>query len=135
MRPFFLACFLIAASCRPTEDVPVSPAPREIVEVALGDSGDRLVWRLPDEGWVRVEEAGFRGFLYARGERTLRVRIALDAREHAARVEEARADGGEVRSMPVGRGWPYVGAVVTYRGPPDAALLDAFAGSFRVERR
>ena len=139
MRPFALLCFTVvaAAGCDPADDVRVLPPRPELVEIGLPEPGDRLLFLLPDAGWRRVEETPFRGFLYAKDGRTLRVSIVLkEDRFAAAAAEEARASGtGEVRAFTVGRSWPFVGVVLSYRGPPDAELLGAFVRSFKVERR
>jgi hypothetical protein len=116
--------------------VAVAPAPPELVEVTFGERGDRLVFLLPSPAWKRVEDRAFRGFLYAEGERTLRVSFVFREEDLEPALAAARADPPvEVRSRPVGAGWPSVVAVVTYRGAPDAPMLEAFLRSFRLERR
>lgn len=138
MRPFVPVCFavLVSSACRPHDDIRVTSAPPELVEISFGDRGDRLSYLLPGPEWRRVEETPFRGFLYGKEGMTLRVVIVLDEDLLEGAVAEARLDPDAIVRVPLAaRGWPFVGVVVSYRGPPDAALLDAFVRSFRVERR
>lgn len=129
-------CSLVSIACRGENDFRVVPAPPELVEIGLGDRGDRLIFFLPDADWRRIDEEPFRGFLYGKEERTLRVVIVLKEDRFADAVDEARrASGAEIRDFDAGRSWSFVGVVVSYRGPPDAAMLAAFVRSFKVERR
>jgi hypothetical protein len=137
MRPFafaFLCSFAVA--CRPADDVPVTPARYELVEVELNDTGYRLSFLLPDAEWRRVTMEGPpRGFFYANGVRSLHVTIHLKVHKFETAEDEARATDAEIRAFMPGPGWPFVGVVVSYRGPPDDAMLEAFERSFKVERR
>jgi len=136
MRPLTFALLCSLAACRPTDDVPVSPARPELVEVDLGRSGYQLSFLLPDAAWRRVEpENPPRGFLYVLDGRTLHVTIQLKVEKFEAAEDEASATDAVVRAFRPGPGWPFVGVVVSYRGPPDEAMLDAFERSFKVERR
>src|SRR5688572_15431766 len=132
---FALLCSFVAA-CRPGDDVPVSPARYELVEVDLNGNGYQLSFLLPDAAWRRVQMDGPpRGFFYARGERSLHVTIHLKVHRYEAAEDEARATDAEIRAFTPGSGWPFVGVVVSYRGPPDDAMLQALERSFKVERR
>ena len=137
MRPFTLAIlFSLFAACRPSDDVPVAPARTDFVEVDLDRNGYQLSFLLPDAEWRRVTMEGPpRGFFYARGERRLHVTIHLKVHRYEDAEDEARATDAEVRAFTPGPGWPFVGVVISYRGPPDDAMLEAFERSFRVERR
>ncbi|HJV33033.1 MAG TPA: hypothetical protein VJ694_03330 [Patescibacteria group bacterium] len=139
MRSFaclFLLSF-VSSACRPEDDVAVVPPRPELVEIGLPEPGDLLMFLLPDAGWRRLEEASFDGFLYGKEGRTLRVRIVLKEDRFDAVVDAVRfaSSDEDVRAFTVGRAWPFVGIVLSYRGPPDAELLDAFIRSFKVERR
>lgn len=131
MRPFIFA-FLFLAACR-GDDVRYSPSPPEDQVVTLPDGRWLLTFTLPD-GWRRDgnPEPGFR---YVLGERrlTLAIRLERPAFEHAE--AEARAAVAEVRAFEPGTGWPFVGVVLSYRGPPDVHMLDAFVRGFKIERR
>ncbi len=137
MRPFLPACLIVLASaCGPHDDIRVVPAPPELVEISFGERGDRVRFFLPGPEWRRVAETPFRGFLYGKEGMTLRVVIVLDEDALEPAADEARRDpDAEVRVPVSARGWPFAGVVVAYRGPPDAAMLDAFCRSFRIERR
>lgn len=135
MRPFvFAALCLLAAACRHPDDVPYAPPPPEEVVVDLQGTGHELVFRLPDPDWLR--DASFRGFRYRHEERSLEVVICL-VRDRFIEVSErvSASPDATVRAFEPGSGWPFVGVVVIYRGPPDAAMLDAFERSFKLERR
>lgn len=137
MRPFAMTCLCVAAlsACRPGDDIVVLPARPEHVEIGIDDRGSFVSFELPD-GWRRIEEEPFHGFLYGKDRRTLRVVVVLKEDRFEAASDRAREEtGSEVRNLEPWRGWPFVGVVVAYRGPPDAPLLDAFVRSFRVERR
>ena len=137
MRPFMFAVLCsFAAACRPGDDVSVTPAPPELVEVDLNGNGFLLSFLLPDAEWRRVPMDGPpRGFFYARGERSLHVTIHLKVHRYETAEDEARATDVEVRAFAPGPGWPFVGVVISYRGPPDDAMLEAFERSFKIERR
>lgn len=139
MRSFTWLCLCAFASfgCHRWDEVDAAPARTELIEISLPQPGDRLLYALPDAGWRRVEEASFRGFLYGKEGKTLRVTIVLKEDRFEDAVAEARAAAAseEIRAFSVGRSWPFVGIILAYRGPPDAPLLDAFIMSFKVERR
>lgn len=140
MLRFLASAFLCAFTllgCGRGEDSTVSPARPELVEVVLDETGHGLSFLLPDAEWRRVEDAAFKGFIFDRSGMSLRVEISLkEATFHAVEAAARKgADGSEIRAFEPGTGWPFVGVVVRYRGPPDAPLLDAFVHSFKVERR
>jgi len=135
MRLFFFVSLCLLAACRGGDDVRVSPAPPELIEVELGGTGYQLTFLLPDPGWHRVA-SDFKGFIYGSEGRTLRVAIALKRERFEAAEAAARSESGlEIRAREPGSSWPFVGVVVAYRGPPDVPMLDAFMRSFNVERR
>lgn len=137
MRPFacLFALSLVSVGCRLEDDIHVALARSELVEIVLPQPGERLLYVLPDAGWRRIEEMPFRGFLYGKDGRSLRVSIFLKEDRFEDAAARVAAVSEEIRSFSVGRAWPFVGIILTYRGPPDAQLLDAFVMSFRVERR
>lgn len=138
MRPFLFALLsaCLLAACRTEEYVPYRPPPSEQVVVGLDATGCELVFLLPD-GWRRAAaEPSFKGFRYRHGPGTIEVQIRLKEEAFASLVEQARADTSSVvRTVEPHSPWPFVGVVVTYRGPPDEPMLEAFIRSFRVERR
>jgi len=138
MRIFawLLALSTVAAGCRPNDDIVVLPERPELVVISLPRQGDRLIFLLPGPEWQRIEERVFGGFLYAMEGRTLRVRIVLSEDGFEGVVDAARAasPGQDVRGFQVGRGWPFVGIVLSYAGHPDRPMLDDFIRSFRLER-
>jgi len=138
MRPFVSICFvaLLSSACGPHDDIRVLSAPPELVEISFGDRGDRLNFLLPGPEWRRIEETPFRGFLYGTEGMTLRVVLVLDEDRLEETAAAARRDPDAVVRVPVAsRGWPFIGAVVSYRGPPDPPFLEVFLRSFKVERR
>jgi|GEM_PF-2296387 len=139
MRSFAFAflCSFASLDCRLEDDVRVTPAAPELVEISLPEPDGRLIYRLPDAGWARIKEEGpFKGFLYGKDGRELRVTIVLKEDSFDGAVAAARAPSpGEIRVFTVGRSWPFVGIILMYRGPPDGPLVEAFIRSFRVERR
>lgn len=135
MRPFALASFCaLLAACRPGDDIPVVPSPPELVVIDLQGTGCELVFRLPDDAWRRDADRSFKGFRFREGARTLEVQIRLRREDFAALSEEPSTDA-VTRSVEPGSGWPFVGVLVAYRGPPDPEMLEDFTRSFRVERR
>jgi hypothetical protein len=138
MRSFLWLCLCasVSVSCRRHDDFDVVPAPPEFVDIGVGDRGDHLIFYLPGPEWRRIEETPFRGFLFGKGDLTLRVVIVLkEGLLDPAAVKAGSDPDAVVRAFEVARGWPFVGAVVSYRGPPDDAMLRAFIRSFKVERR
>ncbi len=137
MRSFaFAFLYMLSSGCRGGEDFRVTTAPPELVEVDLNGNGYQLSFLLPDAEWRRVQPDGPpRGFQYVRDGRTLDVTIHLKAERFETAEAEARATDAEIRAFQPGTGWPFVGIVVSYRGPPDDAMLETFKRSFKVERR
>lgn len=136
-RSFMFLFFFVLFGCRDRNYSEVYPAPPELVEISLDAIGYRLSFLLPDEEWTQVEPDGvFKGLRYQNGGRSLRVEIILKEPEFDAAALRAlkQADGAEIRVFRLGANWPFIGVIVTYRGPPDAALLDTFVRSFKVER-
>jgi hypothetical protein len=137
-RSFICFCLVVAFGCRDRNYSKVSPAPPELVDISLDENDERLSFLLPDLGWRQVRPDGaFKGLLYESGGRRLGVKICLKESEFQAASAKARkqADGAEIRAFEPGPHWPFVGVIVSYRGPPDVQMLDAFVRSFRVERR
>ena len=133
----FVCALLAAASigCRTRDDVRVNPAPPELVEVDLDGTGYQLSFLLPDPDWRRAA-SDFKGFVYERDGRMLRVAVALKRERFEAAEAQARAEAGlDVRAFEPDSIWPFVGIVVAYRGPSDEPMVKAFVRSFRVERR
>ena len=133
MRSFVFA-FLFLVACRGGEDdIPYSPTPPERQEVTLPDGRWLLTFTLPD-GWRRDgnPEPGFR---YVLDDRRMCLAIRLERPAFERAEADARASDADIRAFEPGPGWPFVGVVLSYRGPPDEALLEAFKRSFRIERR
>lgn len=136
-RPLLCAVLCLFAACR-DDDSHARPPSSEIVDVVIDDAiGCRMEFRLPDAEWRRVEDPAFKGFRFEADARELRVRIFLKDAAFKAAADQARAqaDGAEIRAFEAWTGWPFVGVVVEYRGPSDAAMLETFVHSFKVERR